>query len=63
MKEKYIYSFLIGLCVGVIVYSLYKGTFGLFMLLPLVFIYLGKTLMLLKPELKQKKLSITMSLT
>ena len=41
MKEKYIDNFLIGFCVGIIVYSFYKGTFGLFVLLPLVFIYLG----------------------
>jgi len=41
MKEKFIDSFIIGLCAGVIFYSLYNGTFGLVVLLPLVFIYKG----------------------
>ena len=41
MKEEYIESFIIGLFIGVIVYSIYAGTFGFSVLWPLVIAFIA----------------------
>ena len=41
MKQKYIESFIIGLFIGVIVYSINAGTFGFSVIWPLVIAFIA----------------------
>ncbi len=41
MKEQFIDSFLIGFSVGIIIYSIYNNTFGFYVCIPFVLIFLA----------------------